>query len=193
MVFLYVGNIIQGVIYMDMIEKTLSSEYIYKGRILNLRRDKVEIPGGNGKTSSREIIEHTGAVAIVAIDEKGRIILEKQFRKAAEEILIEIPAGLLEEEEEPESCAARELEEETGLIPGSLKHLTTIYSSPGFTTEKIYVYMATELKQGRLHPDEDERIDLIHVSLDEAVAMINKGDIKDAKTVVGILTSKQFL
>lgn len=178
---------------MDMIEKTLSSEYIYKGKILNLRRDKVEIPGANGKTSTREVVEHKGAVAIVAIDSMGRVILEKQFRKAAEEILIEIPAGKLEGEEEPESCALRELEEETGFIPGNIRHLTTIYSSPGFTNEKIHIYMATDLTKGSVHPDEDERIDLIYVSLNEAIDMINNGDIRDAKTVVGILTAKQFL
>lgn len=177
---------------MDMIEKTLSSEYIFKGKILNLRRDKVEIPGTNGKTSSREIVEHKGAVAIVAIDSKERIILERQFRKAAEEILIEIPAGKLEEEEEPVKCAERELEEETGFIPGNLRHLATIYSSPGFSNEKIHVYMATNLKKGKVHPDEDERIDLIYVSLGEAIDMINNGEIRDAKTVVGILTAKQY-
>lgn len=176
-----------------MIEKTLSSECIYKGKILNLRCDRVEIPGTDGKTSTREIVEHKGAVAIVAIDGKGRVILEKQFRKAAEEILIEIPAGKLEEEENPEKCAERELEEETGFMPGSLRHLATIYSSPGFTNEKIHVYMATDLKKGSIHPDEDERIDLMYVSLDEAIDMINNGNIRDAKTVVGILTAKQYL
>ena len=176
-----------------MIEKTLCSEYIYKGRILNLRKDKVEIPDANGKTSTREIVEHKGAVAIVAIDMDGRIILEKQFRKPAEDILIEIPAGKLEENEKPECCAYRELEEETGFIPGSLKHLTTIYTSPGFTNEVIYVFMATNLTTGKLNQDEDERIDLIYVTPDEAVAMINRGEIRDAKTIVGILTAKQFI
>ena len=182
-----------GVVSLNMIEKTINSEYIYKGRILNLRKDTVEIPDSHGKTSTREIVEHNGAVAIVAIDKNGRIILEKQYRKPAEDILIEIPAGKIEGDEEPENCAFRELEEETGFIPGSLRHLTTIFTSPGFTTEKIHIFLATELKQGKVNFDEDERIDLIYASPEDAVRMIYNGSIRDAKTIVGILTAKQFL
>lgn len=165
-------------------EITVNSEKVFEGKIINLRIDTVECP--NKKYAKREIVEHKGAVGIVAID-NNEIILVKQYRKAVEDFLYEIPAGKIELNEEPLNCANRELIEETGLCPNRIEKLTEFYTSPGFCNEKIYLYKATDLKQVNNNLDEDEFIDVVRVSLEEAKTMIKDHKIIDAKTIIGIL------
>ena len=176
---------------MSHFEQAQKENKIFTGRILSLSEHTVRLE--DGSEANREVVHHNGGVCVAALDEHNQLLLVRQFRFPAGRELLELPAGKLEKGENPMSAALRELEEETGFIPGSLKHLTTIYTSPGFTNEVIYVFMATNLTTGKLNPDEDERIDLIYVTPDEAVAMINRGEIRDAKTIVGILTAKQFI
>ncbi len=165
-------------------EKTMKSEKIYEGKILSVRIDTVELP--DKKYSKREIVEHPGAVAIVPITDEKEIVLIKQFRKATEAVMFEIPAGKLEINEQPAECAIRELKEETGLDAKKMEHIIEYYSSPGFTNEKIHIFMATEVVIGEADPEEDEYIDTVKVNIDEALDMINNGIIKDGKTIIGI-------
>jgi ADP-ribose pyrophosphatase len=167
-----------------MIEKTLSSKRIYEGKILNLRIDEVLLPNNN--TSHREIVEHNGAVAIVAVNSDNKILLVKQYRKAIDEIMIEIPAGKLEKEESPYECAKRELIEETGFRSNKMDKIFEIITSPGFCDEKIHLFIAKELQVDYMDCDDDEFIDVIEVSIDDAMDMIYKGIIKDSKTIIGL-------
>lgn len=169
---------------MDYSEKTVDSKSIFEGNILKLRVDKVLLPDGN--MSTREIVTHNGGVGIVAVMDK-KIILVRQFRKPIEESILEIPAGKLEPGEDPAHCAIREMEEETGLIPRDLSHLITIYPSPGFSSERLYIYTANSLTSGKISRDKDEFMDIIYVDIDEALSMIKNGRIKDAKTICGIM------
>lgn len=172
-------------------EKTMKTEKIYEGKILSLRIDTVELP--DKKYSKREIIEHPGAVAIIPITDEGEVVLVKQFRKAVESVLLEIPAGKLEMGEEPINCAIRELKEETGYTAKSLKYITEFYTSPGFSNEKMYLYIATGMEDGESEPECDEYIDVVRVKIEELVEMIYNGEIVDSKTIIGILVAKNFI
>jgi len=169
----------------DFEEKTLSSSNIFQGRIISLRKDKVKLP--DGRISTREIIEHPGAVVILAINKEKEIIMIKQFRKATEEVLWELPAGTLEENEKLIDCARRELEEETGYYPRKLKKIITFFSTPGFCNEKLTLFIAEDLIKGNKNEDEDEFIQVEHIKIKKALEMIKKNIIKDAKTIIGIL------
>ncbi len=169
----------------DYTEKVLSSRDVYKGRIINLRVDTVVLP--NGRTSTREIVEHAGAVAIVPVNEKGELLMVRQYRHAVGKILLEIPAGKLEPGEEPEDCAGRELLEETGFEAERLTRLFSLYSSPGFINEKVYLYLATGLKLKGQNLDDDEFVDVVPVPSERVLEMIWTGEICDAKSVNGIL------
>jgi ADP-ribose pyrophosphatase len=175
---------------MSFIEKTVESEYLYRGKIINLRKDKIEQP--DGKQFLREIVEHNGGVGIVAFDLEGNVILVTQYRKPFEEVLIEIPAGKLEKDEVPIECAAREMEEETGFKPIKLDLMTVVYPSPGFLTEKLYIYFCNQMQQGILNFDEGEHLTSQHIPYDKAIEMIHSGEIKDGKTIIGLLMAKQF-
>ncbi|MGB9779423.1 NUDIX hydrolase [Caldanaerobacter sp.] len=170
---------------MDVKEETVSSKRIFEGKIINLRVDEVKLP--NGKVTTREVVEHPGGVSIVAVTNEGKLLLVKQYRKPAEEILLEIPAGKLEKGEDPKECAKRELSEETGYEAGYLKHLLTFYTTPGFSNEKMYLYFAKDLKKVKVHPDEDEFLEVVEYSPEELWQMILKNMIKDSKTVIGVL------
>lgn len=170
---------------MSMEEKTMKSEKIYEGRIINVRIDTVELP--DKKYSKREIVEHPGAVGIVPITSNGEIVLVKQYRKAVERALLEIPAGRLEAEEDPSQCAIRELKEETGYTADSLEKMLEFYSAPGFSTEKIYIYLADSIKAGIAEPDEGEHVETLIMPLDRALEMVKRGEIKDSKTIIAIL------
>jgi ADP-ribose pyrophosphatase len=172
-----------------MQEKTLSSETVYSGRVVTLRVDTVEL--ANGRTSRREIVTSRGAVAIVAWDPEGQLLLVRQYRKAVERDLWELPAGTLEPGEDPLHCAYRELQEETGYRAAHIRPLLGLFTSPGFCSEMLQLFEATDLTAGRAAPEEDELIELRHVSLPDAMAMIESGDIVDAKTLVGVLFSVQ--
>lgn len=167
-----------------MIEKTLTSTPIYDGKIIQVKVDDVELP--NGKTAKREIVHHPGAVAVMAITEDDRMIMVRQFRKPLERMLVEIPAGKLEPGEDPEMCAGRELQEETGYTYASLSHQASFYTSPGFADEIVHLYRAEGVMPGEAQPDEDEFVELMHVTIEEAQQMIAQGDIRDAKTILAV-------
>ena len=166
-------------------EITVKSEKIFEGKILNLRVDTVELK--NQKYAKREIIEHKGASAIIAINDRDEIILVKQYRKAVEEFLYELPAGLINVAEEPLECALRELREETGYEAQTIKKVFEFYSSPGFSNEKIHLFMAENLNFISTKFDEDEFIEISSFSREEAKKMIDSGRITDSKTLIGLL------
>ncbi|MTI82784.1 MAG: NUDIX hydrolase [Firmicutes bacterium] len=172
-------------------EEKLSSKLIYEGKILNLRVDVVRLP--NGKESQREVVEHTGAVAIVALTTDEEVLLVRQYRYPAQRELMELPAGKLEPNEKPLECAKRELMEETGVVAGRWQELYAFYSTPGFSNEKLYLFMAKDLTFKEQHLDADEFVEMKKVSLQRALGMIKEGQINDAKTIVGILAAKDEL
>ncbi|ABY92839.1 MULTISPECIES: NUDIX hydrolase [Thermoanaerobacter] len=170
---------------MEQKEVTVNTNKIFEGKIINLRVDEVKLP--NGKVTTREIVEHPGGVSIVAVNEEGKILLVKQYRKPAEESLLEIPAGKLEKGEDPLICAKRELLEETGYEAGFIKQLITFYTTPGFSNEKMYLYFAKDLKKYTAQPDEDEFLEVYEYTPEELWEMILQNQIKDSKTIIGIL------
>lgn len=172
----------------SLIEKLVHSSNIYEGQLFNLRKDTVKLP--NGRLTERHVVEHRGAVAIIPII-GDKIVLIRQFRQAAGKILDEIPAGTLEKGEEPDKCAVRELREETGYV-GNLKRLFHCYLAPGYSTEVINFYSATNLKQVEHETDSDEFIEVLTISKIEAVRMIVSNEIEDAKTICGILMIKRL-
>ena len=174
-----------------MHEKTLNSARLYEGKIINLRVDTVELP--DKKYSKREIVEHSGAAAVVPLTMDGHVILVKQFRKPMEEIMLEIPAGRLETKESAEKCALRELAEETGYSVGSLEELISFYPSPGFSNEVIHIFIARDLTEGHAKPDEDEYLEVMKFPLEEALKMVEEGTIKDSKTIIGLLMAAKLI
>lgn len=172
-------------------EKTVSSERIFKGRIIDVRLDKVSMP--NGEVADREIVGHPGGVGIVAVTEDNEILLVKQFRKPLEKIIYEIPAGKLDKNEEVESCGKRELLEETGARAKNFEYLGYMYPSPGFTDEVTHIYLATGLEFGEAKPDEDEFLDVERFSIEEVKRMIMNNEIGDGKTVFGFFKAMEKL
>ncbi len=166
-------------------EKTLTSKLLHKGRHFNFKIDEIQLP--SGKTTSRDIVDHPGAVAIVPILDDGRILLVKQYRYTTGKELLEIPAGTLEKGEPPDTCARRELKEETGYTAGSMKKILAMYMAPGYSNEVIHLYFATALKAGESRAEEDEDISLEVYSADELLDGIEKNTIEDAKTIAGVL------
>lgn len=165
-------------------ERTIKSDKIYQGKIINLRVDTVELP--DKKYSKREIVEHPGAVAILPMTSERKIIMVRQYRKSVEDILLEIPAGKLEIGEKPLECAKRELLEETGYRCDNLEHIFDFYTSPGFSNETISLYFAKNLIKDVAQPDEDEYIEIEEYEVEELINMIEEGKIVDAKTIVAI-------
>jgi ADP-ribose pyrophosphatase len=165
-------------------EITVKSEKIFEGKIVNLRIDTVELE--NQKYAKRDIVDHKAAVCILAVN-KDKIILVRQYRKAVEDFIYELPAGILNIAEEPREGALRELKEETGYRAGTIKLLYEFYTSPGFTNEKVYLFEASDLKFEGTDLDEDECIETIEVDTEEAKKMIETGRIADSKTLIGLL------
>ena len=170
----------------NLIEKKISSEDVFDGVLLHVKKDTVQLP--NGHTAPREWIKHPGASAVLPIFPNEDIILVKQFRYPVNKVTIEIPAGKLDiEGEDPVACAERELSEETGYTAGKIWKLTTIATTVGFSNEWIHLYAAEDLKSGRQHTDEDEFINCMKVPLKEAVKMVEDGTIFDSKSIIAIL------
>ncbi len=172
-------------------EMRIGSEMIYSGRVVHLDLDTVLLP--NGKTAMREVVRHSGAVAIVPIDTDQNIIMVRQYRHPIGRILLEIPAGTLHEGEAPELCAVRELQEEIGYKPGHLEKIGAVYLAPGYSSEFIHLYIATDLQESHLEMDEDEFIEVERVSMADALTRIQKGEIADAKTISAVLLVKDRL
>lgn len=171
-------------------EETVNTKEIFEGRIVKLRVDDVKLP--NGKISTREIVEHPGGVAVIAINDNRKIVMVKQFRKPVNEALLEIPAGKLEYDESPELCAKRELLEETGYQAINIKHLITFYTTPGFSNEKMHLYFAKDLLKSNSNTDEDEFLEVYEYTPEELIRMVLTNEIKDSKTIVAILYYMQM-
>lgn len=172
-------------------EKTMKSDKLYEGKILNLRVDTVELP--DKKYSKREIIEHPGGVAIIPITDNNSLILVKQYRKAAEDFLYELPAGKLELNEEPRETAIRELREETGYEAGKLTYLWEFYTSPGYCNEKIHLFLGENLVEVDTEPEPGEFIEKIEVPIEDLMKMVQRGEIIDSKTIIGIYFAQSFI
>lgn len=172
--------------YEDLIEKKLKSEAVYDGCLLHVRRDTALLP--NGSEATREWIQHPGASAVLPLLPDGQVILVRQYRYPVQRVTLEIPAGKLDApDEDPYLCAERELSEETGYTAEHIEKLTTIGTTVGFSNEYIHLYLATGLTPGKMHPDEDEFLNVVKVPLQEAVAMAKDGRIFDAKSIIAIL------
>ena len=166
-------------------ERVVSSRRIHDGRIASLREDTVAL--ANGREALREIVEHDDVVAIVPVDADGNVLLVRQYRLAAEGVLLEVPAGMVDKGEDVAAAAQRELREETGHRAAEMQRLTGFFVSPGFCTEFVHVFLASGLSEAPLAADEDEDLALVRMPLAEAVALVRSGEIRDAKSIVGLL------
>ena len=174
-------------------ERVVESRLIHRGRYLEVRRNTIE--RRDGSRGERDIIGHPGAVAVLAVDDDGRILLVRQWRTAAGQALLELPAGTLDVHggvtEDPDLAARRELEEETGHRAREWRKLSEFWTAPGFATELMHLYLATGIDgadgDDRLTPDEDEALELRHATLPEALALVDSGEIADAKTILALL------
>lgn len=170
----------------DLIEEKVSSEDVFDGNLLHVKKDTVRLPNGN--IAYREWIKHPGASAVVPVTPEGRLIFVRQYRYPIQQVTLEIPAGKLDAEgEDPLDCARRELSEETGYQAEKYTFLTKLATTVGFSNEFIYIYAAEGLTAGRQHPDEDEFINVCTLTMDEAMAKIRSGEICDAKSVTAVL------
>ena len=170
-------------------EKTLKSEKIYDGAIINLRRDKVTVQGG---ISYREIVEHNGGAVMAALTEDKKLIMVRQYRKPAGKVILEVPAGKIDPGEKPMDAAIRELKEETGYTASKVELMTEFYPSVGNSEEKLYLYLCTGLTPGETCFDENEAIDIEEIQLDKLFKMAMCGEIDDAKTLIAILMVKSL-
>lgn len=168
-----------------MQEKIISTEHIYDGKIVKLDVHQVELP--DGRESARELVNHPGAVAMVALDNEQNVLLVRQYRIGAGKVLLEVPAGTLSPDEAPIVCAERELQEETGYKPGTLEPMGGFFVAPGYSTEYIHLYLATDLKESLLPHDDDEFIELERIPLVDTPQLIESGEICDSKTVASLL------
>jgi ADP-ribose pyrophosphatase len=171
-------------------EKTLSSELVYDGRAVRLRVEKVEMP--SGRQITREIVEHSDCVAIIAVDENDTILLVNQFRKAVGKELLEIPAGGIDPGEDAETAVRREMQEETGYLPRKVEQLGGFYSAPGYCSEYLYLYLATELVPSQLYAEDTENIRLVRVTVSEIPGLLSSGKIGDSKSIAGLLTYLEY-
>ncbi len=174
---------------MSYYEKTLSTEIKFRGNIITVRQDMVELP--NGKTASRDVVEHPGGVGIVAFTDEGKLLMVRQFRKPVEQELWEIPAGKLSPGEEPISCGKRELEEETGYIAKEIVPLGEFFPTPGFCNETHYLFYAPRLAKGSVNLDEDEFLHAKAFTTEEVMQMIILGEVVDSKTILGLFLAKE--
>jgi len=171
-------------------EKTVSSKTIYDGQVIKLRVDTIQTQ--NGKESTREIVERSDCVSIIAIDEDDNVLLVKQFRKAIEKDLLEIPAGGIEPGEDPEETVRREMQEETGYLPTNIVKLHGFYSAPGYCSEYLYLYLATDLVPSQLYAEDTDEISLVRVPVNQIPDLLSSGEICDGKSVAGLLAYQEY-
>ncbi len=174
--------------------KLLKSEKVYDGKVFNLIVDEIEYPSGN--RAIREVAEHPGGAVVVALSRRREILLVRQYRYPMKQYLYELPAGRLSSGEDPKDCAARELEEETGFRARSLQHLVSIYTSPGFCSERLHIFLAEGLEnteKGQRLEEGELHLTFEWVAFVDAIAMIRRGDIVDGKTICGIFMLKLHL
>jgi ADP-ribose pyrophosphatase len=175
----------------ELEETLVSTEVVFQGRVVRLRLDTVRLP--SGREAKREVIAHPGAVAVIPLHDDGTVVLIRQFRQAAGQVLLEIPAGTLEPGEAPEECARRELAEETGLAAEDMLPLFASYLAPGYSSELLHVFLARGLRPAEGTPDADENIQRAVMPLAEAVRWILAGEIHDAKTICGLLLAERIV
>ncbi len=166
-------------------EPTVESRLAFRGKIVNVRVDTVQLPSGT--LGTREVVEHSECVCVVPLDEQNNVVLVRQYRKPVEESLLEVPAGGVEKGEVSPDAALRELQEETGYTSDTLRHLSSFWTTPGFCTELMHSYLATELRPSSLEPDEDEDVQVAKVPLTDIPDMIRQGEIRDAKSIASLL------
>lgn len=176
---------------MDFTEKPLKQDYLYRGKIVNLRVDNAELP--DGTTALREVIEHPGGVCVAALTEKEELLFVEQFRYPYMETVLELPAGKLEYGEDPFEAGKRELQEETGAEAENYRDLGKLYPTPGYCGEIIHMYLAENLTFSEQHLDEDEFLEVRRIPLEEAFQMVMRNEIGDSKTQVGILKTYQLV
>jgi ADP-ribose pyrophosphatase len=170
--------------------QVIASEIVFHGKVFDVTTDTVR---EGEQVFKRDVVRHRGSAAMVPVFSDGRIALVRQYRHAAAKRLLEIPAGTIDAGEDAKSCAARELVEEMGLRAGRLERLCEFYVSPGFLSEKMYVYLATDLIETQAAPEEDENLEIVYVDYRRAVEMIAAGEIEDAKTIIGIMRAALHL
>ncbi len=175
----------------ELYERRIASELLYEGRILSLERAQVEL--SNGSRSSRELVHHRGGVAVLALDDCGRVSLVRQYRIAVDQFLLELPAGKREAGEEPELTARRELEEECGLVPGRLDYLGAYFATPGYCDEAIHLYWARELSQVAARPDPGEFLESCTMDFETLYSAVMSGEIQDAKTALAVLKVRALM
>ena len=168
-----------------MKEKGLSSITAYEGQVVSLRVDTVEKP--SGLRATREIVVHRDCIAVVVLDESHNVVMVRQFRRPTGKILLEIPAGSVEPGEQPDGCVKRELQEEIGYLPGKIQKIGGFYSAPGYCTEYLHLYLATDLTKSHLVAEDTDEIEVVRVPISDVPKMIRNGEICDAKSVAGLL------
>jgi nudix-type nucleoside diphosphatase (YffH/AdpP family) len=173
----------------DLQERIVASTTVFAGRLLKVNVEEVTL--ADGQAARREVVYHPGAVAAVPLLEDGKVVLVRQFRLPARKVLLEIPAGTLSPGETPEDCYRRELAEEIGLAPGHIEPLCSIYLAPGYSNELIHLFLARDFTTTWAQADADERLEKVEVPLAEALALIGRGEIEDAKTIVGLFLTAQ--
>lgn len=176
---------------MQLKEETINSELVFDGRLVKLRVDTVRLP--DGRKATREIVVHRGAVAMVPLLNHDKVVMVRQYRQAAGEVLLEIPAGTSEPGEEPHECADRELQEETGYKAGKITEMFSSYLAPGYSSEMLHTFLAEDLTKVESRSDEDEFLEVVEIPLDDAVDLIRTGGIKDAKTICGLLMAQRIV
>jgi ADP-ribose pyrophosphatase len=170
-------------------EKTLKSQVVYDGRVVRLRVDTVTT--ANGRETTREIVEHSDVIVVVPIDAEDNVLMVRQYRKPVEKELLELPAGGIDHGEDPEDAVRRELREEIGYLPQKLERLGGFYSAPGYCSEYLHLYLATDLVPSRLLAEDTEEISLVRVSAEQIEDLIASGQLCDAKTIAGLLTYRE--
>lgn len=175
----------------DRAFETIRSETVYRGKVFDVRRDAVRLP--DGKQTNLDIVEHNSSVTLLPVDEQGRVWFVRQYRHPALAHLLELPAGVMHDDETAEACAEREVREEIGMAAGRLQKVGEFFLAPGYSTEYMYVFLATDLRPDPLPGDEDEFISIEKISLDQVVSMAEKGEFRDSKTLAALFLARPYL